>query len=72
MSDTLSTRPTSPREAPMSLLDRLIKDESGESHLEYALIAAFMGTALTGALIGLKDGLDTFYISLAGILSTIL
>ena len=56
----------------MPLLHRLMKDESGESHLEYALIAAFMGTALTGALIGLKGGLDTFYVTLAGILSTVL
>jgi len=56
----------------MTLLQRLIQDESGESHLEYAIIAAFMGTALTGALFVLKDGLDTFYYQLAGILSGVL
>lgn len=56
----------------MTLFQRLLDDESGESHLEYALIAAFAGTLLTGSLIALKGGLETFYIRLSGILDGVL
>lgn len=51
---------------------RLWSDEEGASHLEYALIAGFMGTALVTGLVVLQGGLTTFYTSLAGILAAIL
>jgi len=56
----------------MPLLQRLMEDESGASHLEYAIIAAFTGALLTGSLIVLKGGLETFYTDLAGLLNGIL
>ena len=55
-----------------NLLIRLREEEEAATAVEYAIIAAFMGTALTGALFVLKDGLDTFYYQLAGILSGVL
>lgn len=54
-----------------ALARRLVADESGNSHLEYGLIAAFVGTALIGSLIVMKDGLDGLYVRLASILDTV-
>jgi|SaaInlStandDraft_5_1057022.scaffolds.fasta_scaffold744203_1 Flp pilus assembly pilin Flp len=54
-----------------SLARRLVEDESGNSHIEYVLIAVFVGTALIGSLIVMKDGLDGLYLRLAGILDTV-
>jgi Flp pilus assembly pilin Flp len=50
----------------------LIADESGGTHIEYALIGGFTGVLLLGGLLSLRDGLDTFYVGLAGLLSAVL
>jgi len=51
---------------------RLVEDESGGSHIEYAIIGGFTGVLLMGGLLSLRDGLNTFYNDLAGILTGIL
>ncbi len=54
------------------VLRRLAGDESGASHIEYALIAGLAGTLLIGAYIRLADGLDTFFRALSGMLDGVL
>ena len=60
-----------PATAAAALLRRLVDDEDGASHLEYALIGAFAGVVMTGAYLTLSGSLDSFYTTLAGILETI-
>jgi Flp pilus assembly pilin Flp len=54
-----------------AVLQRLLPDEDGASHLEYALIAGLMGTALVTGLMMLQGGLASFYTALAGILAAV-
>lgn len=56
------------RDPHPSLLQRLVEDESGGSHIEYAIIGGLTGVLLTAGLLTLRDGLNTFYLDLAGIL----
>ena len=51
---------------------RLVEDESGASHLEYALIAFLAGTSLIGGILVLTGGLQTFYNGAAVILANLL
>jgi Flp pilus assembly pilin Flp len=53
-------------------LRHLVADERAATHIEYALIGGFTGVLLLGGLLSLQDGLNTFYIDLAGILADIL
>lgn len=55
-----------------SPVHRLLTDESGGTHIEYAIIGGFTGVLLMGGLLSLQDGLNVFYNDLAGILATIL
>ena len=55
-----------------ALLERLVADEEGASHLEYALIAFFAGTSLIGGILVLTGGLQTFYNGAAIILANLL
>ena len=56
----------------MKLLRRLVEDESGNSHLEYAIIAFTLGTLLVGGLIYLSEGLQTFFTNTADTLAKLL
>ena len=51
---------------------RLLNDEEGGTHIEYAIIGGFTGVLLMGGLLSLEDGLSTFYTGLASILATVL
>lgn len=53
------------------LLGRLVEDEAGTSHFEYALIAVFTGTALIAGLIVLRGGLENFYTNLSALLDAV-
>ena len=55
-----------------TLAMRLVEDESGASHLEYALIAFLAGTSLIGGILVLTGGLQTFYNGAAVILANLL
>ena len=55
-----------------TLVARLVADESGASHLEYALIAFLAGTSLIGGILVLTGGLQTFYNGAAVILANLL
>lgn len=64
---------TLPRFAQLvRLAHELVEDESGGSHLEYALIAFGLGTLLLSGLVVLSGGLDSFYSNTAQILSNLL
>jgi pilus assembly protein Flp/PilA len=39
----------------MTAINRFVKDESGATAIEYALIAAFIGVAITAAVTALGD-----------------
>jgi Flp pilus assembly pilin Flp len=56
----------------LDLASRLAQDETGASHLEYALIAFFAGTSLIGGILVLTGGLQTFYNGAAVILANLL
>ena len=58
--------------SPRALWTRLLQDERGSSHLEYALIAVFAGTLLVGSLLILTGGLNTFYQATANTLANLL
>ena len=51
---------------------RLLDNDEGGTHIEYAIIGGFTGVLLMGGLLSLEDGLSTFYTGLAGILATVL
>lgn len=51
---------------------RLWADEAASSHLEYALIAAFAGVSLVGALSFMSGALDGFYRWLGDVLTNLL
>lgn len=57
--------------AVVDLFRRLVADESGTSHFEYAIIAVFTGTALIAGLIVLQGGLDNAYRSLAALVDAV-
>lgn len=57
---------------PHALLRRLLLDETGASHLEYAIIAFGAGTTLVAGLLVLTGGLNTFFNSTAVILANLL
>lgn len=59
------------RSAVSRLAARLVADEAGTSHFEYALIAVFMGTALIASLITLRGGLENFYTNMATLLDAV-
>jgi Flp pilus assembly pilin Flp len=69
------TRRTSPlgavRAAVARLAARLVADEDGTTHFEYALIAVFTGTALIAGLVVLRGGLENFYTNLAALLDAV-
>jgi pilus assembly protein Flp/PilA len=44
-----------------SLFNRFVKNESGATAIEYALIAAIIGVGIVVALGGLKDQLNTTF-----------
>lgn len=50
---------------------RLLADESGAVHFEYALLAALMGTGLIAALVVLQGGLDNAYNNLSAMLDSV-
>jgi Flp pilus assembly pilin Flp len=52
-------------------LARLVRDESGTSHFEYAIIAVFTGTALVAGLVVLRGGLENFYTNLSTLLDAV-
>jgi pilus assembly protein Flp/PilA len=45
----------------MNLMNRLIKDESGATAIEYGLIAGLVAVAIIGALTALGGSLDTLF-----------
>jgi Flp pilus assembly pilin Flp len=53
-------------------LRRFLQDESGASHIEYAIIAAFAGVGLISGLVALQRGLDGFFTDLSDILTNLL
>lgn len=57
--------------AAVRLAKRLIEDEAGTSHFEYALIAVFTGTALIAGLLVLRGGLENFYTQMAALLDAV-
>ena len=61
-----------PTTSATSSIQRLLIDEAGGTHIEYAIIGGFTGVLLMGGLLSLEDGLSTFYTGLAGILATVL
>jgi pilus assembly protein Flp/PilA len=54
-----------------NLFNRFIKDESGATAIEYALIAALMAVALIAAMQVLTPGITTAFTNIAGNLSTV-
>ena len=50
----------------MVKITRLLKDESGATAIEYALIAAATGLALTAVMPAVKTGLGIVFGSLSG------
>lgn len=60
-----------PGGAVRALVTRLVDDESGTSHFEYAIIAVFTGTALVAGLIVLRGGLENFYTNLSSLLDAV-
>ena len=70
MSDMTKARGTGLGE-PMEVVRRLMADESGAVHFEYALLAALMGTGLIAALVVLQGGLDNAYNNLSAMLDSV-
>jgi pilus assembly protein Flp/PilA len=54
----------------MNLLQRLIKDESGATAIEYGLIAGLVAVAIIAALGTLGDSLNTLFSGVASTVST--
>jgi pilus assembly protein Flp/PilA len=54
----------------MTSLTRLLKDDSGATAIEYALIASFMGIALIAAMPLLAGAITGKFSSLAGHISS--
>ncbi len=54
--------------APMTMISRFFKDESGATAIEYGLIAAATGLALVAALPAIETGLSTVFGSIGGAL----
>lgn len=50
----------------MKLLNRLIKDESGATAIEYGLIAGLVAVAIIAALTALGGSLDSLFTSVSG------
>jgi Flp pilus assembly pilin Flp len=63
--------PTTVPARAAGLARRLVEDESGTSHFEYAIIAVFTGTALIAGLIVLQGGLNNAYRSLSALLDAV-
>ena len=55
-----------------ALARRLVADERGSTHLEYALIAVGTGTALIAGLLVLTGGLNEFFTNTAETLANLL
>jgi pilus assembly protein Flp/PilA len=49
------------KENTMSIFNRFMKDESGATAIEYALIAALMGAAVVAAMTALRPNMDTAF-----------
>lgn len=58
------------KEPTMNLLQRLIKDESGATAIEYGLIAGLVAVAIIAALGTLGDSLNTLFSGVASTVST--
>jgi pilus assembly protein Flp/PilA len=54
----------------MKTLQRLIKDESGATAIEYGLIAGLVAVAIIAALTALGGALDTMFSNVASTVST--
>jgi pilus assembly protein Flp/PilA len=54
----------------MTILQRLLKDQSGATAIEYALIASFMGIALIAVMPVLATAITGKFVSLAGHVSS--
>ena len=54
----------------MNILQRLIKDESGATAIEYGLIAGLVAVAIIAALTALGGALDTMFSNVASTVST--
>ena len=54
----------------MQTLQRLIKDESGATAIEYGLIAGLVAVAIIAALTALGGALDTMFSNVASTVST--
>lgn len=50
----------------MNLFRRFLRDETGATAIEYALIAALMATAIIAGLVLVKDGLTTGFTRIKG------
>jgi len=54
----------------MQTIQRLIKDESGATAIEYGLIAGLVAVAIIAALTALGGALDTMFSNVASTVST--
>ena len=51
---------------PAGWLPRFLRDESGITAVEYALVAAFVAIATIGTLMGLDDALENYFTQISG------
>jgi len=56
-------------EKRMEMIKRFLKEEEGVTAIEYGLIAALIAVAIIGALIAVRDGLNTTFGEVADKLS---
>lgn len=55
---------------PQTMLRRFIADCDGQDMVEYALLVAVVALAMTAAITGFRDVIDSIWVTLSGRLSS--